>query len=189
MKKLISMIAICMAVIFSESPAQETDYTTDYSKEPGYIEFGDLSSLETSSQLTEVTLDEKMIKLAAGFSNKDNVNLKEALSGLKLIKVYTFGVNDKNRSYIENKIKSIEAELAGKKWDRIVRSRSNGSITNVYAKSSNDNVVGLVVTVMGVNGQTSFINIVGDIDVESLSRLSDQFNIPMLKGAGHNKSN
>lgn len=186
MKKLISLFIFCAAVLFSNSFAQNTDYK----KEPGYIEFGDLSSLETGDKVTEVLLDERLLKLAAGVSKKDNQDLKNLLSGLKLIKVNSFGVSSKNESRIITRMNTIDADLTGKNWDRIVKTRENGAITNVYIKTTGgNNIVGLVVTTLSAKDEASFINIVGKIDLETISNLSDNFNIPSLDSLGHKKRN
>ncbi|MGE5429571.1 MAG: DUF4252 domain-containing protein [Syntrophomonadaceae bacterium] len=184
MKKLISVLIFCAAVLYSNSFAQNTDYK----KEAGYIEFGDLSSLETGDNVTEVLLDEKLLKLAAGVSKKDNQELKNLLGGLKLVKVNSFGVSSKNESRIISKMNSLDADLTGKNWDRIVKTRENGATTNVYIKTNGgNNVVGLVVTTLSTKGEASFINIVGKIDLETISNLSDNFSIPSLDSVGHKK--
>lgn len=182
MKKLISLLIFCAAVLCSNSFAQDTDYK----KEPGYIEFGDLTSLETGDRVTEVLLDERLLKLAAGFSKKDNQELKNLLSGLKLVKVNSFGISNKNESRVQSKMKSLDAELTGKNWNRIVKTRENATSTNVYIKTNGgNNVVGLVVTTVTPKGEASFINIVGNIDLETISSLSENFNIPSLDSMGH----
>ncbi|MGE5465522.1 MAG: DUF4252 domain-containing protein [Syntrophothermus sp.] len=160
----------------------------DYKKEPGYIEFGDLTSFESGEKVTEVMLDERLLKLAAGFTHKEDPQLQTLLSGLKLVKVNTFEVSDKNEDGLLNKMKSIDNELTNKKWDRIVKTRDKKENTNVYIKTNSDNtVVGLVVTTFQRNGEAAFINIVGNIDLESISKLSNNFNIPSLDSIKHKK--
>ena len=184
MKKLISLLVFCAAVFYSNSFAQNTDYK----KEAGYVEFGDLSSLESGDNVTEVLLDERLLKLASGFSKKDSPELKNLLSGLKLVKVNSFGISEKNEDRVLSKIKQLDQELIGKNWDRIVKTREHGENTNVYIKTNGGNsVVGLVVTTIDTKGEASFINIVGNIDMETVSKLSENFNIPSLDSVGHKK--
>lgn len=189
MKKLISMFIFCVAVLYTNTPAQNTDYK----KEPGYVEFGDLSSLESGDDVTEVLLDERLLKLASGFSKEDSPELKNLLSGLKLVKVNSFGISDKNEERVMGKMKSLDKELTGNNWNRIVKTREHGANTNVYIKTNGGNgVVGLVVTNLNPRGRSpkgvaSFINIVGNINMETISKLSENFNIPSLDGVGHKK--
>lgn len=184
MKKLINMLVFCMALLYTSSFAQNTDYK----KEPGYIEFGDLSSLESGDNVTEVILDEKLLKLAAGVQKKGHQELNNLLSGLKLVKVNSFAVTSKNEERVLNKMKSLDQELTSNNWSRIVKTREHGSNANVYIKTNgNNNVVGLVVTTVSSKGEASFINIVGNIDLETISSLSDNFNIPSLDSVGHKK--
>lgn len=184
MKKLISLFIFCAAVLYSNSFAQNTDYK----KEPGYVEFGDLSSLESGDNVSEVLLDEKLLKLASGFSKNNNHEFQNLLSGLKLVKVNSFAISDKNENQVMNKIKSLDQELTGKNWSRIVKTREHGENTNVYIKTnSGNNVVGLVVTTVNPKKEAAFINIVGNIDMQTISKLSENLNIPSLDSVGHKK--
>ncbi|MGE5681866.1 MAG: DUF4252 domain-containing protein [Bacillota bacterium] len=161
----------------------------DYKNEPGFFDFGDLSAFDTGDRITEVTLDEQLLKMASGFS-KDNKNLNTLMNGLKLIKVNTFAVNNKNKDQILSKIKSFDDDLIVKKWNRIVKTRSSNENINVYAKTgSSGQIIGLVVTnFFRKKGEASFINIIGNIDMDAMSGLSEQFQIPSLNNLKHHKN-
>ncbi|MGE5457643.1 MAG: DUF4252 domain-containing protein, partial [Methanococcaceae archaeon] len=82
---------------------------------------------------------------------------------------------------IINKIKNIDNDLTNKNWDRIVRSKSGKETANIYIKTGNNGrVVGLVVTNFQKGGEAAFVNIVGNIDMESISKLSGKFDLPSL---------
>ena len=52
-------------------------------------------------------------------------------------------------------------------------------MANVYVKSGTaDDFVGLVIVAMDKEGKATLVNIVGKIDLETIGKLSDQFNFP-----------
>jgi hypothetical protein len=158
----------------------------DYSKELGYIDFGDLSQFENNDNITEVYLDESLLGMVSKMSQDEDAKF---ISKLKLIKVNVFQIDPQNQKSVQNKINDIDKMLMSKKWNRIVRSKKNGEIANVYImQDANKKIAGLVVTTIEEKGEAAFINIVGQIDFEDMNKLGDQFNIPSLgNGKGDKK--
>jgi hypothetical protein len=153
----------------------------DYSKELGFVDFGDLTQFENEDNLTEVYLEENLLKMVSKMTKEDESGISVLLDKIKLIKVNVFEVDAKNQKTIQNKITDIDKMLVNKKWDRIVRSKHKGEFANVYIKQDADNkIAGLVVTTLEDKGEAAFINIVGQIDLEEIGKLGDKFNIPSL---------
>jgi hypothetical protein len=155
----------------------------DYSNEPGYVDFGNLTQFENDDNITEVLLEENLLKMVSKMSKEDDPELTNLLGNLKLIKVNVFQVDDKNQKSVQNKITEIDKMLSGKNWSRIVKSKQKGEMAYVYIKEdSNNKIAGLVVTTIQDKGEAAFINIVGQIDLEQIGKLGDKFNIPDLNG-------
>lgn len=153
----------------------------DYSGEPGYVDFGDLTQFEKEDNITEVYLDEKLLQMVSKLSKEEDETATELFSGLKLIKVNVFDVDPSNEKNIQNRITELDKKLISKNWDRIVKTRQRGEFVNVYIKQdSNKKIAGLVVMVLEKKGEAVFINIVGNIDLEQLGQLGHKFNIPSL---------
>jgi len=160
----------------------------DVSKEPGYVDFGDLAKFEGSTGVTEVILDEDLLSTLAEISTEEDPNVMAILKGLKLVKANVFEISDDNKSELEAKVNSIDSKLMGANWKRIVKTRSDEEIANVYIKqNSKKQIVGLVVTSVGDDDEAAFVNIVGTIDLATIGRLGKQFNIPHLDGVNHQK--
>jgi hypothetical protein len=150
-------------------------------KNPGYYDFGDLSSFDNGEEGAEINIEEHLIKMVAKMSVNEDKQLAELLNGLKLIKVNTFQVNDQNRNDIKKKISSVQSSLSGNKWDKIVRIKEKGEDMSVFLKTDRNNKInGLVVAGIMEKGQAVFVNIVGDIDLEAIGKLGDKFDIPSL---------
>jgi hypothetical protein len=152
----------------------------DVKKYPGYVDLGSFEGLYDPEEYTEVNIEAPLLNLVAKASKNKDEELYNLLSGLKLIKVYTFQVAEDKETGVEQKMKSLTNKLNSENWERIVRVKDRGEAVNVYLKNVNDNIVGVTVLTLEKNGEAAFINIVGNIDLEAISRLSEKFNIPEL---------
>jgi hypothetical protein len=179
--KTVVKILMFFVIAFSLSVfAQDKE---NYSNEPGYVDFGNLTSFMKSDKVTEVNIESYLLKMVSNLTEKNDPELSQMLKGLKLIKVYSFDANANNSEQLMNKIDKIDNSLINKNWDRIVKVRSPKENTNVYIKTTSDQktIVGLVVTSLEKDGESAFINIVGNIDMDALGRLGDKFDIPSLE--------
>jgi hypothetical protein len=179
MKQLtkIFLTAFVLFVIVSVN-AQKKDYT----KEPGYVDFGDLSSLAADGAGTEINLEGQMLKNAAKSFQKDNPDLAELINGLKVVRVNQFNTKAKNKTKVENKIEALDKELISANWNKVVKTNGKAEIAYVYIKTNGgEKVCGVVVLNYKNNKQAAFVNIIGDIKMEKLSSLTDKFNLPRIK--------
>ncbi len=154
----------------------------DYSKEPGYFDFGDLTSFEQGDGVTEVFLESNILQLVAAVTEDDEPELSAMLNGLQLVKVNVFEVSDKNENGIRNRISDLDSKIVSKKWDRIVRTKGGNELVNVYIKTANNkkDIDGLIVTTLDSGGEAVFVNIVGKIDLKKIGKLGAKFDIPSL---------
>ncbi len=180
MKSTIKILLVLILAAAANIFAQDKE---DFSKYPGYVDFGDLSRFMKSDKVTEVNLESYLLKMVSNLTAKDEPELSEMLKGLKLIKVYSFDVDAKDEKDLASRVNQLENILTNKNWDRIVKVKSPKENTNVYVKASSDqnDIVGLVVTSLQKKGQSSFINIVGKINMDALGRLGEKFNMPSLE--------
>ncbi|MGD8306603.1 MAG: DUF4252 domain-containing protein [Ignavibacteria bacterium] len=164
--------------------------TDDVKNEPGYVEFGDLTSFETSTGVTEVILDGDLLSVLATISDEEDPNIMAILEGLKLVKAHIFKVDSINHEKLRSRVANIDSKLSNTNWKRIVRTRSDKESASVYIKLSSDKkITGLVVTSFEKNGEAALINIVGKIDLATIGKLGRKFNIPHLEGIKHHKGN
>jgi hypothetical protein len=174
--KLGKYLFVLITFITFNTYAQE-----DYSGEPGYFDFGDLSVFEKGDGVTEVYLESNILRMVAAITEDEEPELSAMLYGLKLVKVNVFEVSDKNETAIRNRIDELNKRLASQKWDGIVKSRGGNEVVNVYIKTSSKNAIdGLVVTTIDKNGEAVFVNIVGNIDLKKIGKLGAKFDIPSL---------
>ena len=186
MKQLLKLSLLTVFLFAITANAQDD---SQYRNEPGYVDFGALTSFYKGDDVTEVFLDQHLLKMISKMSGKDDPEMKNLLTGLKLIRVYSFEVPKNSRANLMNRIAEIDKKLLAKKWYRIIKVKEKKEYTNVYLKSSNDdsNVQGLAVVSLNNSGEASFVNIVGKINMDNLGMLSDKFNIPMMFKKQHMK--
>ena len=93
----------------------------------------------------------------------------------------TLDINKDNVVQIKEKISRISKKMNDSSWDSIVKYRDKGETANVYIKTDkSDKIQGLVVISFEEDGEASFVNIVGEIDLDTIGRLSEKFDVPGL---------
>lgn len=153
--------------------AQEADYT----KEPGYFDFGKITMFKTGEMVTEVYLEEPLIKMVAKMAEGESDGIADAIAALKLIRVNEFMV--KNIESIENELKNIDKDLQSQKWSRIIKTKHKDDLANVYVKSGGANeYVGLLITALDKEGKVTLVNIVGNINLDTIGKISKEFDLP-----------
>lgn len=181
MKKII----FNMMLVFFFAAAFTVSAQKDYKSQPGYFNFEKFAQHSEDDLMTEVFLESKLLKMAAKVTGDKEQDLSDVIAGLDLIsvRIYSVKANDKNGYY--NKIESMDKNLKSNNWDRIVMTRDDGDYANVYVKTKDELIVGLVVVALddastNNEGQIVYVNIVGDIDLSKIGKLSSRFDIPNL---------
>ncbi|MFA8343403.1 MAG: DUF4252 domain-containing protein [Rhodothermaceae bacterium] len=158
----------------------------DYSNEPGYVDFTKFENFIQSDETTEVIVENKLLRMVGRIVKNKDPELKDLLDNLKLVKAISFETVDKSFSDLYGNVQKIADKLDGMGWDRIVKSKSKERITFVYIKTKGDeDVLGLAVMNVEKDGESSFVNVVGKINLDAIGRLGDKFNIPALDNVKH----
>lgn len=148
------------------------------------IQIDQLNKLsERAEQVVEVTLDEKLLQLAAKFlssSDPTEAKVKEIVSGLKGVYVRVFEFT-KPGEYSAGDLESVRSQLRQPGWQKIVGviSRRGGENVDVHLKLQRDTVVGMAI-IAADQTQLTVVNIVGPIDLDKIRDLEGQLGIPKL---------
>jgi hypothetical protein len=137
-----------------------------------------------AEQVVEVTLDERLLQLAAKFlsnSNPTEARIKEIVSGLKGVYVRVFEF-EKPGEYSPADIEAIRSQLRAPGWQKIVGifSKRGGDNVDVHLKMQGENITGLAI-IAADPAQLTVVNIIGPIDLEKLRELEGQLGIPKLE--------
>ncbi len=172
LNKSIGIIFLCVSCFVSASG------------QDAKLEISQLEKLAAkASETVEVTLDERLLQLAAKFLNSNNpeeAKVKELISGLKGVYVRVFEF-DKPGEYSTDEVDAIRSQLVSPGWTKIVgvRSKRDGHNVDVHIKYQNNNILGLAILAAEPK-EITFVNIVGPIDLDKLSQIEGQFGIPKL---------
>ena len=146
-----------------------------------------------ATEVVDVTMDANLLQLASRFlsdKDADEAHVKKIIAGLKGIYVRSFEF-EKPGNYQESDIEPVRTQLHTPAWSRIVGVRSQKSAENseVYLKTENGKIGGLVILVTEPK-QLTIVSIEGTIDPDQLNELGGHFGIPKVdtrKEAGHGK--
>ena len=175
MKKLVALFLFIIIV-----PATGLSQEEDYSKYSGYVDLNKIDEFKDSEATVEIFITKTLLSLIASASKEEDPPLVKLLSNLVLIRVDQFTVKEKKAEEIKKLIIRISDKLTKDKWSKIVRVKEANERVEIFIKNEKKQVAGLLIMSLNNNGETTFVNIVGNIDRESLGKLSRQFNIPKL---------
>jgi len=83
----------------------------DYTKEAGYFDFGNILSLKSGETITEIYLEEPLLKMVAQMGDAKDEELGNLIGGLKLVKVNEFMMDQKDIKKIDDSFNSINQNL------------------------------------------------------------------------------
>lgn len=177
MKKRIAAILIVLFASVSLF-AQKADY----SKEPGYIDLS-WTSAYSGEKGSEIMVEQGLLKMLAKMAKEQGADLVKQLEALKFVRLNSFPLTEENMKPVEAKLVSIDKELLGRDWERIMRTKSNDELRSIYVKTAgSDKFLGIVIITMNSKAKiASLINVVGEIDPEVIGKLAKGLNIPQLE--------
>jgi len=184
MKILKTIVAGVVMMMVMAGSVMADNFEKRLKKEPGYVDFGAIEFFESEEARIEVYLKEPMLKLIGKFMKTDDPEMFDIMNKLLLVRVQVFDINRSVAGKLAE-ISSVTAKrLDGEGWDRLVRVREQDEHIDVYLKPSEDynTVKGIVVMVINDNDEAIFVNIVGDINPDDISKLGGQFDIDELEG-------
>ena len=146
----------------------------------------DLSSLDKldakSKESNIVTLDQNLLKLAAGFLNdgdKDQAAAKSLIAGLKAVYVRNYEFAQKDQ-YSMADIEPIRKQIRALGWSKIVESKEkneDGSLREIDEVYINTGAGGGLAVIAAEPRELSVVYIDGSIKVEDLQKLH-RFGVP-----------
>jgi hypothetical protein len=179
MKKIIACtIGLASVVLIASLLAQD--------KSAGFVDFGKLPASDSGKEFVEISLGRTVFVLSSKLFEKSDAEAAKLLRGLELLQVNVVGLADDNRAQIQEHIRKLRTELAGKGWERIVAVKERKEDVAVYLKTRGEEAIeGLVVTVLDGDKEAVLINIVGNIKPEEVAKLGEKLNMdPLKKFAG-----
>jgi len=156
----------------------------DFKKHPGYVNLDEIKIPDKAGEVTEIHLGPALLKLMSIADDDEEDDLSTTLSGIVGIQVKTFEIDPSEAEDIIPIMDRIEEEMNRKGWERLVLVKEKDERVVVSIKPDEGKAVGLLVMSLESSGEASFVNIVGTIDLKSLSDLDidlDESTLDSLK--------
>ena len=180
-KTVLLCVLLTMAIAVSAT-AKDKKKAQDYTKHPGYVNFDALKIFDDQDAKIEVYLKQPMLNLVSKFIEHEDPDLFETLRSLQLVRVQVFDVTREMATKFDAESEKTVKALDEKGWERIVRVREDDERVFVYLKPSDEYewIQGIVVLAMEDFDEAVFVNIVGDIRPEDISKLGGHFGVEEL---------
>jgi len=151
-----------------------------------------LENLEKkASDTVDVSLSGSTLQFAAKFldgKDPEEAKVKKLMSGIVGIYVKSFQFKAEG-TWSQADLEGIRKQLHEPEWSRIVgvKSSEDRENTEVFVRTENKKIAGVAVIAAEAK-QLTVVNIVGDVDLESLADLSGHFGLPKLEAVPPKKS-
>lgn len=137
-----------------------------------------------ASDSVEITVDDKVLRLAAGaLSDRkpEERAVKALVAGLKGVYVRAFKF-DREGVYQPAEVEALRARFSSPGWSRVVgvRSKKYGDNVDVFLASAGEQLKGIAVVVAAPR-ELVYVHVSGDIDIERLRDLEGRFSVPRLE--------
>ncbi|MFQ6104977.1 MAG: DUF4252 domain-containing protein [Candidatus Glassbacteria bacterium] len=143
----------------------------DLKKYPGYINLEEIKIPEKAGEVTEVTLGPALLKIAAMADDNEDEDLDEVLAGLHGIQVKSFEITSDEATTILPIMDRIEAKLNREGWERLVQVKGEDERVVVSIKLDEEKVAGLFVMSLEPGVEAAFVNVIGEINLNTLENL------------------
>jgi hypothetical protein len=176
-KTTITLLAItlCSAMSLAANPQEE-----EISSHPGYLDLESILQHRETHIKSEVYLQNYILRMISRVAQKTEPEFAKMLSAIKLIRVLEFDFTSDGPEASQLEASKLFDYLGSNRWDTLVRSREGGNQVQICIQTDrSDKIYALAIISAQDHGMT-VVNVVGDIDLDMLSRLGSQFNIPAL---------
>lgn len=168
---LVIMLIVPMSAAAQVDRAVQTD--------PGFLDLAMIESWFDQEANIEVNVQGALLNLVMEASRHEDEELANMLSKLKGVYVRGYQVAPDAIDRIASRTGNLARTLSTRGWETVVRFREEGERVDVFMRSEENRISGLVVMVVDPE-ETLFVNIVGEINPEDIGRIGGRFNVPHI---------
>ena len=135
-------------------------------------------------EAVDLSLSKDLLQLGAKFlssKDPDEAKVRALINGLEGIYVKSFEF-DREGAWNQADLDQVKNQLKTPEWSRIVgvRSAEDNENVEVHVRRESGKVTGVAILATGPR-EFTVVNIVGNVDLESLAAMGGQFGIPKLR--------
>ncbi|MDT8429237.1 MAG: DUF4252 domain-containing protein [Pseudomonadales bacterium] len=181
LQELKKMLPLFFFLLLLVNTSMAADAGTALEDHPGYVDFSGLSLFSPGQSTVEVNLKPVLLGVIASVVNHQEPGLAELLRNLLSVKINAFTTSSRNQDEVLEVIAITADELDQRGWERIAQVRESHDHVDVYYKiAANDNLIQGITMMISKPSSTVFVNIVGEINPDDISTLTQHFDIDRL---------
>mgnify|MGYP000843540467 CR=1 FL=1 len=177
-------LAAGVSLIFSVGLWAQDDGDAVTRSQSGYLDLDRFVSENSGNVKTEVFLHSNILQMAARLVRQAEPEFAKMLESIALIRVVDLEFQDSDVGSIDNRSSALLSSMRDGSWQTLVRTRNGDERTEICMQSRDPDRIDALAIVSGRGTRLSVVNIVGEIDLEKIVRLGEQFNIQSLEGLG-----
>jgi hypothetical protein len=171
------MLSLCCPSMAQVSTPGESS-SSDHQRLRGEINLADLSATYGEAKV-EINLPKAMIQMVSAFAKRDDPEVASLLATIDLVKVLVYDMKGKPERAVEA-IDTLSALIRKDHWMPLVSVNDKDQRVRMMSRMTDTNMDGLVVMVIdNDSSEAVFINIVGQIDPEKVSKVTESLNIQL----------
>jgi hypothetical protein len=141
---------------------------------PGYVEFGELTSM-FGEPTVQISVGASLLGLVGSLSASEDPEAAEMFRRLKGVRVNVFETDGMVDGAV-GLVKDVSSKLSSLGWDSVVTVNSKDEQVRIFMMINDNQVEGI--TVMALDEEEAvFVNVIGNIDPEELSKVMNNFDI------------
>jgi len=141
---------------------------------PGYVDFGELNGM-FGEPTVQIAVGASLLGLVGSLSASEDPETAEIFKRLKGVRVTVFET-DALVDEAVGLIKNVSSKLSSQGWESVVTVNSDDEQVRIFMMINDQQVEGI--TVMALDEEEAvFVNVIGNIDPEELSKVMDDLNI------------
>lgn len=181
MKSLAFVLVALCAQLFVQVQAQAQQSVQN---DPGFFNLSAIESWFPEEAYLEVNVGGALLDLVRQAARHEDAELSDMLGKLRGVYVRGYKVAPGEAGRIAERTSRLAQSLSSSGWETVVRVREEEERVDVFLKTAQNRISGLVVMVVDEE-ETVFVNIVGEIDPEDIGRIGGRFNVPDIPGIGN----
>ncbi|MBN2235401.1 MAG: DUF4252 domain-containing protein [Opitutales bacterium] len=165
-------------------PISAQDDGAGIGSQSGYLDLDRFVNENSANVKTEVFLQSNILQMAARLVRQAEPEFAKMLESIALIRVVDLDFGASDVGSIDNRSSDLLNSMRDGSWQTLVRMRNGDERTEICMQSRHPDRIDALAIVSGRGSRLSIVNIVGEIDLEKIVRLGEQFNIESLEGLG-----
>ncbi len=141
------------------------------SAQSGYYPIEEMGIFAEGDLEVDVDLSGAMLRVAAGAMENQDERLAELVANLERVRVQVGNPSGMDAATVAQAMAAAQATLQGAGWQKILSVEESTEQIYLYALESAGNIVGLTVFVNEGGEEVVVVNVVGDINPETLGRI------------------